>query len=313
MKRLIVGAVALTLVLCGCSKEISDTDENFVTSEASATEASVTSEASESKSTSEAAADLIEADAAKSDDYSEENVNDNGAMQNTANTSAEAGVQSNASTPCGVYARTITELYKGKEIQYTYYYAFHKDGTGAYFDGEVGGFKFNDKTMTTFKGDTYGYTLTGDHLRIELPYGGGEFDRLPGDDFVLNGDFWDYAGVYRATDNTNSNYGGGEIVGDLELDAAGMIEGGMSQYTTPDNNLIPYGIPEKITKNADGSYHVQLYYVDEISQCYYEIYPKGVIAERDKDFAPELKDANYIRVVVMDGGVYDAVFVEKEY
>ena len=371
MKKFIVGAAALTLILCGCSENIPENGEVSVTSEASVSSSTAES-ASEGVSKADEAAKSVKE---KSDDNADKassassassidaaagsasasNAATSGISSNNVNTPAQPGAQnsaqptaqnntqagaqnsaqpatqnntqagaqnnaqpaaqSNATLPFGVYATTIHTIEGGLKTEYKYFYSFHKDGTGTYYSCEekgdvLGIFKFNDKTLTTANGAVYEYKLTGDHLRIELPNGGGEFDRIPDGDFVTNGDFWEFAGDYAATDNTNKSYGGGDMVAGIELDAGGLITGGAPLFMK-ENDAFPGVYPYEIVKNADGSYRCHLQYTDEAAQSYYEIYPKGVLAEADKN-SPELKDVVYIRAYLMDGGVYNPIFVKKD-
>ena len=354
MKKQIIGVVALALILCGCSAEDQEAAETLASAAASmvaaesSTEASNTEAEAETSSEDKTAMDEDDASAASSGSSAEaasamstgtattapttgtgsvkpaRDANGTGTTAApTAGTAApttalgtEQATSTNTQRPNGVYSVTVTEDYRGKIISYDYYYSFHSDGTGIAntYDGDIVPFTWDDKVVQLPKA-TYAYKLTGDHLRVEEPNGGADFDKKPGDDFVLNGDFSQFAGTYKATDWTIDSYGGEEKkILDLEVGLVGEISGGL---TVNSPFTFPYGKPESVTKNADGSYHVvvdsyrvkddpDLAHIDMGTT--YDIYPKGVVAERDAG-DPKMKDSVYIRVTYVEGGVYDPCFI----
>lgn len=347
MKKQIIGVVALALILCGCSAEDQEAAETLASAAASmvaaesSTEASNTEAEAETSSEDKTAMDEDDASAASSGSSAEaasamstgtattapttgtgsvKPARDaNGTGTTAAPTTAlgtEQATSTNTQRPNGVYSVTVTEDYRGKIISYDYYYSFHSDGTGIAntCDGDIVPFTWDDKVVQLPKA-TYAYKLTGDHLRVEEPNGGADFDKKPGDDFVLNGDFSQFAGTYKATDWTIDSYGGEEKkILDLEVGLVGEISGGL---TVNSPFTFPYGKPESVTKNADGSYHVvvdsyrvkddpDLAHIDMGTT--YDIYPKGVVAERDAG-DPKMKDSVYIRVTYVEGGVYDPCFI----
>ena len=113
-------------------------------------------------------------------------------------------------------------------------------------------------------------------------------------------DFSEFAGKNKANEWSNNMYGGGEALEDLELKDKGEVN----------CSLFPSDVPKEITKNADGSYHVVIFYDEELSQCYYDLYPVGVVGERDAS-DPSLKDSVYLRITFMDGGVMDPLYVKQ--
>lgn len=347
MKKQIIGVVALAFILCGCSAEDQEAAETLASAAASmvaaesSTEASNTETEAETSSEDKTAMDEDDASAASSGSSAEaasamstgtattapttgtgsvKPARDaNGTGTTAAPTTAlgtEQATSTNTQRPNGVYSVTVTEDYRGKIISYDYYYSFHSDGTGIAntCDGDIVPFTWDDKVVQLPKA-TYAYKLTGDHLRVEEPNGGADFDKKPGDDFVLNGDFSQFAGTYKATDWTIDSYGGEEKkILDLEVGLVGEISGGL---TVNSPFTFPYGKPESVTKNADGSYHVvvdsyrvkddpDLAHIDMGTT--YDIYPKGVVAERDAG-DPKMKDSVYIRVTYVEGGVYDPCFI----
>lgn len=123
-------------------------------------------------------------------------------------------------------------------------------------------------------------------------------------DEVLNGDFSEYAGTYKATENDNNNYGGGQPLSDLELHEDGSVSGGGSWYSP---EPYPSLKPKSITKNDDGSYLCVITDENDDIENRYYIYPEGVVEDRVAD-EKYLADSVYIRYIQIDGGVLDIVY-----
>lgn len=123
-------------------------------------------------------------------------------------------------------------------------------------------------------------------------------------DAVLNGDFSEFAGSYKATERCNDMYGGGQPLANLELHEDGSVSGGGSWYSPE-----PYASlkPKSITKNDDGSYLCVITDEGDVIENKYYIYPEGIVEERVSD-EKYLVDAVYIRIIQVDGGVSDIIF-----
>ena len=125
---------------------------------------------------------------------------------------------------------------------------------------------------------------------------------------VLNGDFSEFAGTYKATDNSNNLYGGGLPLRDLELHADGAISGG---GTSDNYDMYPNTKPKSITKNEDGSYLCVLTDASDGVENKYYIYPEGTAQEdvSDQDY---LVENVYIRCIQIDGGVGDIIYYKEK-
>ena len=128
------------------------------------------------------------------------------------------------------------------------------------------------------------------------------------EDTLLNFDFSDYAGTYRATDWTNDGYGGGQKLDDLHLSDEGIITGGGS-YFSPEP--YPAKKPLSVELAEDGSYKCVVNKEEQYSGDIFYIYPEGVCEDRFKDDEKLVKGV-YIRYVHLDGGVSDKVFYKVD-
>lgn len=128
------------------------------------------------------------------------------------------------------------------------------------------------------------------------------------EDTLLNFDFSDYAGTYRATDWTNDGYGGGQKLDDLHLSDEGIITGGES-YFSPEP--YPAKKPLSVELAEDGSYKCVVNEEEQYSGDIFYIYPEGVCEDRFKDDEKLVKGV-YIRYVHLDGGVSDKVFYKVD-
>ncbi|MBR4671324.1 MAG: hypothetical protein IKO84_12075 [Butyrivibrio sp.] len=305
MKKQLLGVTALAaIMLFGCGAQETEVAGDMSSAAESAIVTENTSEASVETSIKNDEASVetsIKNDEASNQDsnYYDEGVDASDVNDDTAN----AGKMS--SGPIGMYTHTITEQIQDMIVTYDYFYSFHPNGTGmAFIKDDFFPITWDDKTVTV-DGETYAYTLTGDHLRVEENYGGAEYDKKPGDDYVLMGDFSELAGTFKPTESTDKAYGAGKPLPNLEIGMIGEISGGLAL-----DQSFPYGKPQSVTKNEDGSYRVVVDYVDDLNQCYYDIYPKGVLAERDAAQADTFKDTVYVRVVLIDGGIMEAVYCQ---
>ena len=117
---------------------------------------------------------------------------------------------------------------------------------------------------------------------------------------LRNGDFSRFAGSYKASRIDNENYGGGEDLENLVLNADGTTSGGESFY--------PRTKPLSVEKQEDGSYFCKV--TDRTS---FTIYPEGVIekSQRFKEsngYFNDLKGKVCINYIHADGGVMDVFY-----
>lgn len=127
-------------------------------------------------------------------------------------------------------------------------------------------------------------------------------------DDVLNGDFTFFAGTYKARDEDNDGYGGGEALEDLVLHEDGTITGGGASYQP---QFYPETAPISVTKQKDGSYECKVTdYADGVGNTFY-IYPVGVAGD-EAESEPFLKDTVYIQYVQEDGGVMDIIYYKDD-
>lgn len=124
------------------------------------------------------------------------------------------------------------------------------------------------------------------------------------DSAILNGDFSEFAGTYKATEWTNDGYGGGQRLDDLMLDNGGIITGGGAFYSP---EPYPRQKPISVEIDEDGSYKcIVNEETDMVGNIFY-IYPAGIVEERFKD-DEQLVNSVYIRYVQIDGGISEMVY-----
>lgn len=204
--------------------------------------------------------------------------------------------------PCGVYSRIEKmEHYEGNDLfELECFFSFNEDGTGLARFEVASPIEWDEKNiyLESTTGDieeTLEYKLEGDVLKIKGEYDWVDYTKKPGDDPVQNGDLSKFAGVYMATDESNSANGHGKTLGDLHFSWGGELSG--SEY-------FPQTWPSKVTKNEDGSYLCE--YDDYDFE--YIIYPKGLLDEKEAG-NPELKDKVYIRAIIKkDDDVKEEVY-----
>lgn len=136
----------------------------------------------------------------------------------------------------------------------------------------------------------------------------GKEEKAENIDAVLNGDFSEFAGSYKATESANDGCGGGKPLADLELHEDGSVSGGGPWYLSE-----PYPLqkPKSITKNDDGSYLCVITDESDVIENRYYIYPEGIVEERVSD-EEYLIDTVYIRFIQVNGGVSDIVYYKEE-
>ncbi len=128
------------------------------------------------------------------------------------------------------------------------------------------------------------------------------------EDDLLNFDFSEYAGTYRATDWSNEGYGGGKRLDDLVLDNDGVVTGGGPSFWP---NPYPAKKPISVEIDIDGSYKCVVNVKEKNSGDIFYIYPVGVVEDRFKD-DEILVNSVYIRYLQLDGGVSDIVYYKTQ-
>lgn len=255
MKRRTVCCMAMALMLTGCAKG------NSVMAEAEESVDNVSTEVS---------VEMIESDSVQDED------------------------------PDGVYSRICRRKnYEGNDLlEREFIYCFRGDGTGLVRNDICFPIRWADgKLYVEPCGEIqiHEYILDGDVLKVKEGDSWEEYTKKPGGalDLVLNGDLSEFAGTYKATDESNSVYGGGKALSDIKIDIGGMIIG----------DGFPQVWPSKITETANGSYLCE--YDDYDLE--YAIYPEGKIDEKDTSNTDLLKNV-YIRVVKKDSEDMEAVY-----
>ena len=254
MKKRIVYCMVMALMLTGCSKGNSGASEPAESADSVSTEV-----------ITESSVEATESDSVPDED------------------------------PEGVYARICTrENYEGNDVlEREFIYCLRGDGTGIMRNDVCYQIRWADgKLYAEQCGDvqTYEYKLEGDVLKVKEGDTWEEYTKKPGDDIVENGDLSEFAGKYKATDESKSAYGD---LRDIEIDKGGMIN----------EDGFPSIWPSKVTKNEDGSYLCEY----DNYEFEYTIYPESVIDERDASNTDLLENV-YIRAVKKGDDAMEAVY-----
>ena len=163
MKKQIIGMMALTLILGGCSFQSTElSEETTVPTENISVESEAGSEAKEDK-TEDSTADVGGEVAAQNSEDSENKE------------SAELVVDSEK--PSGTYSRTYTEEIGGTEVERTDTYTFNDDGTGEVSIQDTCSFTWDSKHLNMDYGEVVDYELNGDMLKVKEPCGWEEYTK----------------------------------------------------------------------------------------------------------------------------------------
>ncbi|MCR5195456.1 MAG: hypothetical protein K6D38_04005 [Pseudobutyrivibrio sp.] len=234
---------------------------------------------------------------------------DTTAAESETDTTSTENDDATSSDVCGKYVYTYTDEIGDNEVSAEYGYIFNEDHTGLAIVQDYLMFTWDDKQIH-MNGKSLDYEIKGDVLTFKGSDDGQEYTKKKETDPVLNGDFSEYAGFYKPTDKSNSDFGNGDKIVDVEIHEDGSITGG---HPVDGNTLIKQVAPSFILEEPSGGYTCLFTDKDSVEDfnqgkyLSYTIYPADSVPEYLSKESNNAKET-HISLRQIDDDVYTPNF-----